>query len=66
MVEHGQPLCARRLAQLHALLPGRMAEAAPVVHFLSMIGAVVDDQVGLLDERKHIRIQLAVHMLRVA
>ncbi len=59
MVEQRQLPGARRLAELDALLPGRVAIAALAHHLLLGIGAVVDDQVGLADQGKHVRIELA-------
>ncbi len=63
VVEQRQLLRTRRLAELYAFLPGRMAKAALLHHLLVGIGGVVDDEVSLVDQRQNVLVEFALDML---
>jgi len=65
VVEHDEALRPGLAAQAQAFLPGRVAPGLEARVFLVGVHAVVDHQVGALDEPEHVAVGLAGHVLGV-
>ena len=65
VVEDGQPTNVRHLAEPHRFVPGGMSPTDLGGKFRFGVGAVVDHQIGTLDQAEDVRVRFPRHMFRV-